>query len=174
MNISSKIYNTAILASPSKRFAAVLIDLLLSVFVEFAVLKILYPTSNLVDIILKKPILVFIIYMAIMCIINFKYLFYGQTIGKKLMKIQVRTKNGNIASFGRMFIIRILLWNVIFYAAYFLFKHYHYKNLSDILVTLSSFLVFTPSRRCLHDYVAGTIVTNFSTLPKIDVIFERK
>lgn len=170
MNRSSITYNTNMLASPIKRLVATFIDFILSLFIVVTILKISYPSSNLVDSILKMPIFVLVIYMIIMCIINIRYLFYGQTIGKKLMQIQVRTKNGNVASFARMFIIRIFIWNIVFYAVYCLFKHHHYQNVADILVTLSSFLVFTPSRRCLHDYLAGTIVTNFSTLPKVDVI----
>lgn len=72
----------------------------------------------------------------------------GQTLGKKVVGIRIVRLNGTRASFVRIFILRILAPGVIGWVPIvgFLF------GLANVL------FIFGPARRCLHDYMADTIV----------------
>ena len=74
---------------------------------------------------------------------------HGQTIGKKLLGISVRTRSGEIPPLWKLILVRawffpipylLVVWPV------------------TILVLVNFLLVFTASRRCGHDYVAQTQV----------------
>lgn len=97
----------------------------------------------------------------------------GQTICKKLMKIQVVKMNGERPSLFRSLILREFLF---FYpTAVFMstllpkFRSFPYIALLCLVVDGLPALLFK-SRRCLHDYVAGTQARVFQPFlsPKIE------
>jgi uncharacterized RDD family membrane protein YckC len=72
----------------------------------------------------------------------------AQTIGKKLCGIKVARLDGSRATLARIFFLRYLpsaILNVIPVVKYF-------YGLPDCL------FIFGQARRCIHDYIAGTIV----------------
>ena len=72
---------------------------------------------------------------------------HGATIGKHLMRIRTLRSDGRRASIWRLVFLRGLpLWAVTLMP---------YLNL---LVPASLLLIFSAERRCLHDYLADTIV----------------
>ena len=169
MKMSDDIYNVSYLASPKNRLFAVLIDLLLSISVTLLILKLLDNTKTIYEIIIEQKRCIYIINIFVFCLFNAKFLFYGQTVGKRIMKIQVRTKDGKVASFTRFFAIRILFCNMLYYLIYIPLNHYNYLNIVETLLIIGYMPIFTQSRRCWHDYVAGTIVTKFSKQSKLDI-----
>ncbi len=73
---------------------------------------------------------------------------YGQTVGKRAMRIRIVRSNGERATLGRIFLLRFLPVTVL-----------GAIPLAGTLVTLTDFLlIFRSSRRCLHDQLADTIV----------------
>jgi uncharacterized RDD family membrane protein YckC len=72
---------------------------------------------------------------------------HGATIGKHVMRIRATRSDGSRASIWRLVLLRALpLW---------LLGLLPYVNL---LVPASLLLIFREERRCLHDYLADTIV----------------
>ena len=73
---------------------------------------------------------------------------YGQTVGKRALRIRIVRSNGERASLGRIFGLRYLPATLLGAVPLvgFLF------TLTDIL------LIFRESRKCLHDQFADTIV----------------
>ena len=74
----------------------------------------------------------------------------GQTIGKKLLNIKIVRVDGSRASLRRIFFLRILV-NSLLGAIPLAGGIY---SLVDVL------FIFGEQRRCVHDYIAGTIVIN--------------
>ena len=73
---------------------------------------------------------------------------YGQTFGKRVMKIRVVRTDGTRATFARIFVLRWLITTV--------------AGLLPFLVGVASLvdalLIFRESRQCLHDSIADTKV----------------
>ena len=73
---------------------------------------------------------------------------YGQTIGKRAVRIRIVRSNGERASLGRIFGLRYLPMTLLG-ALPFL----------GLLISLTdSLLIFRDSRQCLHDQIADTTV----------------
>lgn len=72
----------------------------------------------------------------------------GQTIGKKLLGIKVVRKDGSKAGLGRIFWLRYLL-NSVFMLI---------PVLGGLYSLVDSLFIFGSTRRCVHDYLADTIV----------------
>jgi uncharacterized RDD family membrane protein YckC len=72
----------------------------------------------------------------------------GQTIGKKLCKIRITRTDGSPVTLARVFFLRYLISTVIRFVP-FVGGLY---GLTDVL------FIFGESRRCVHDYIADTIV----------------
>lgn len=73
----------------------------------------------------------------------------GQTIGKKLLKIKIVRKDGTRASLGRIFWLRGVV-----NALPGMLPYLRIYGLIDVL------FIFGEPRRCIHDYIADTIVVN--------------
>lgn len=71
----------------------------------------------------------------------------AQTIGKKLLKIKVARKDGSRATVGRIFWLRGVV-----NAIPSMIPYLRFYGLIDVL------FIFGEPRRCLHDYIADTIV----------------
>ena len=72
----------------------------------------------------------------------------GQTIGKKLMMIRIVSTDGKLTGFLQAVVLRNWLRAVFSFVPFF--------GLIDLL------FIFTDSRRCLHDYFAGTKVVGIA------------
>lgn len=109
------------------------------------------------------------IFSGIYFTLGYSHIFGGQTLGKTLVDIKVVNKNGNSLSlknaFVRFLVIdfsfysssSLLLWSNLYGTALFTFE------LVCNLVLLASIylLIFNrPSRRTIHDYLAGSMVVN--------------
>lgn len=70
----------------------------------------------------------------------------GQTIGKKLLMIRIVSTNGKLPGFLQAVVLRNWLRIVFSFVPFF--------GLVDLL------FIFSDSRRCLHDYLAGTRVVS--------------
>lgn len=74
---------------------------------------------------------------------------YGQTIGKRLLNIKIVDKDTNeIVSFTRVFLIRYCLVSAFGMIPFVGF----------IFPFIDAVFIFGAPRRCVHDYIAGTIV----------------
>lgn len=77
---------------------------------------------------------------------------YSQTIGKRLVGIKIVRTDGSRASFSRIFWLRGFVNGIISYACRFIPVIGAFYGLVDCL------FIFGNARRCIHDYIADTIV----------------
>ena len=74
----------------------------------------------------------------------------GQTLGKMLLRIRiVDAESKEIVSFWRVFVLRWFVWILIALIP-----------ILSVVTLLDPFFIFKKQRRCLHDYLARTIVVN--------------
>lgn len=74
----------------------------------------------------------------------------GQTLGKKVMKIKIVRVDGSRASFPRIFFLRAMVPGII-----------GSIPILGLLFTLTDMLfIFGEPKRCVHDYLADSIVIN--------------
>ena len=100
----------------------------------------------------------------------FQYLYKGQTLGKKLMKIKiVSTKEKeltlNQVAFRSLLANSIIIKLLLIGAVLFLNRDYYYYSSmmlqiidSTIIVTIIIMILFRKDKRGLHDFIAGTEV----------------
>lgn len=144
------------LASRWRRLGAAIIDGIISmivVFVSMHQMGILKRSFEGVKMTINEQLYLFIISWVAFLIIN-GYLLYkrGQTVGKLMVNTQIVDLKGKIPNFGKILLLRYLVFGLIAQIPLIggLF------NLVDIL------FIFGRERRCLHDYLAGTVVINES------------
>ncbi|AXK73082.1 RDD family protein [Lysobacter sp. TY2-98] len=78
---------------------------------------------------------------------------YGQTVGKKVMKIRIVRSDGSPVSFWRILFMRSMAISLLSRACSLL------HPLLGLAVSLGDVLmIFREDRRCLHDQIADTIV----------------
>lgn len=152
------------LAARTKRLVARIIDVIMLVFVfivgyYFSNITGLNNVSN-DGLFSYKMFRYCLVMQAIYFIINYKFLLNGQTIGKKIMRIRVVTLSNTIPSISSIYLVRYLLVGLIFSAVSFLNFRYFNMNVLNFAFVIDLIFVFSRSRRCLHDYLAGTKVIN--------------
>jgi uncharacterized RDD family membrane protein YckC len=114
---------------------------------------------------------------------------YGHTLGKKLMKIQVVTQKGFGPISWNQSLLRFVPWAAVFYATVFvIIRHFQAEGFMEIdswpayiefgrehplgeniLIAMVNYLplfsvmwvMSDPTRRALHDRLAGTIVVSY-------------
>ena len=74
----------------------------------------------------------------------------GQTVGKKAMKIKIVRTDGSRASFPRLLFLRALVPGIVGYI----------PVLGPVLTLTDWLFIFGEPKRCVHDYLADTIVIN--------------
>jgi uncharacterized RDD family membrane protein YckC len=95
-------------------------------------------------------VLVDLVLLAVMTMLVYRD---SQTFGKKLLGIKIARPDGSRASLGRIFWLRYLLNQVISWLAILLLP------LAGALYSLvDDLMIFGEQRRCVHDYIADTIV----------------
>ena len=98
----------------------------------------------------------------------------GQTLGKMLLGIRVvDAASKEIVSFWRVLVLRWLVWimigplTILLWVIVVLYPFLDFIALLPILLwvvaVLDPLFIFKKQRRCLHDYLAGTIVVNDTT-----------
>ncbi|AYC33231.1 RDD family protein [Pseudomonas cavernae] len=75
---------------------------------------------------------------------------YGQTVGKRLLKLAIVDLDGNTPAFLPMYLKRYLLWGAIVYV----------PVIGWLLVLIDCLFIFRGDRRCLHDLTASTRVVS--------------
>lgn len=101
-----------------------------------------------------------------------QFYFNGQTLGKKIMKIQIKSNSGkNLTIFNyllRSLIINEVLINVISVICLFILSKSNYLIYNQIIyiityvleITIISMMMFDKNHRGLHDYIANTKVVD--------------
>jgi len=72
----------------------------------------------------------------------------AQTIGKKIVGIKVARTDGSRATLARIFFLRYLISTVIMYV----------RIIGSLYALVDACMIFGEQRRCVHDYIADTIV----------------
>jgi uncharacterized RDD family membrane protein YckC len=117
-------------------------------------------------------IIITIVFTAIYFFVNYSFMRNGQTIGMKLLYIQVADVQGKTASIWRMYFLReIIFWQIIYLLKYsfgYILHSYYALDaesvrlstnlLSSIILTVDLLFIYRIDRRCIHDFFAGTIV----------------
>lgn len=75
---------------------------------------------------------------------------YGQTVGKRQMKIRIVSVEGEPVSLGRILLARQLPIQMLTMV----------PLLGNLVGLVDSLFIFRDDRRCLHDLIAGTKVVN--------------
>jgi uncharacterized RDD family membrane protein YckC len=140
------------LAGRGRRLVATLIDMLLVPALSVLLIMITGVVEHAEDFRSAMWVLhVFLLAVLSYLILNGYWLFTrGQTVGKRLMKIAiVATASGERAAFWKLICIRALFFPLLFVV---IVPALCWLPIGDQL------FVFAKSRRCLHDFAAGTSV----------------
>jgi uncharacterized RDD family membrane protein YckC len=85
----------------------------------------------------------------VLCVVNGMLVVRnGQSLGKKLMGIKIVRVNGERATFWRIFLLRFLVTTLIGFI----------PLLGSLYGLADALFIFGASKRCIHDYIADTIV----------------
>jgi len=88
----------------------------------------------------------------------------GQTVGKKFMKTRIITLDGDVAGFTRGVLLRNVPLHLLGFVSTIVTTYA--PSLRAVvwivsgLSTLDDLFIFGESKRCLHDYIAGTVVVS--------------
>jgi len=134
-----------------QRFAAMLIDSLI-IGIIISPLSYVLELERYVEsgAVLPYPVIIqlYIGIFAAYVLVNGWLLYrYGQTVGKRMLKIAIATDDYQVPSFNRLIFVRYVPFLV--------------TGIFPILSAVNIFdglLIFKPDRRCLHDILAGTQV----------------
>lgn len=157
--------NTGTLASPLVRFAAQFIDGLILLPVNFILMRVLLKTDQAAvneaiargdaaaAISAATPpvymsLLMSLIGVAILVAINWKFLPNGQTIGKKVMKTQIQSRDGSLLPVNTLLTKRMLP----------LYIAGSIPLIGPFLVLIDALFIFRPGRNTLHDDLANSRV----------------
>jgi uncharacterized RDD family membrane protein YckC len=72
---------------------------------------------------------------------------YGQTIGKRIMKIRIERPDGTVATFGRIFMRGFIPGLIGAVPA-----------IGSIFALVNILMIFREDQRCLHDHIVDTVV----------------
>ena len=162
------------LASPGARFAAALIDGLILIPINWFIQKLVLHTPTPAEIIkatqggnpldikslmpdasnmLLASVLGFVVFLAV----NYVFLKNGQTIGKKLVKIQVqRRTDGTVLPIQDNLLKRLAPIYAVSFMGVII------SPFINILLLVDALLIFRAGRNTLHDDLAGSKVVRLS------------
>ena len=143
------------LAGRGARLVAAIIDglaYMVPVFIALAAVPGLLDTtggsgSEAAGVVAVFVVLWLVVLFAINVVLLHKY---GQTTGKKLMSIKIIQVDGSRARLGRTLGLRYIV-NALPSAV---------PLIGNIYPLVDTLLIFRQDRRCIHDFIAGTIVVN--------------
>ena len=142
------------LASRWKRLAGALIDgLILMVIIVPIMLAtgVLQQAFSGQEMTIGQQAVFFVVGWMVFLMLNGYLLFKkGQTIGKVVVKTRIVDLNGNVPSFGKLFVLRYLILGMVT----------QIPILGGLVGFVNPLFIFGKERRCIHDYMAGTRVIN--------------
>lgn len=136
-----------VLAGRAERFAAALVDGILIAPASFTFWFAYTSRSSVSGTTLA---LVCLYVLALLAVDLYLLSRNSQTIGKKLVKIKIVRKDGSHAAVSRIFWLRGVLNGVLAAIPY----------LGGLYGLVDALFIFGDQRRCVHDYIADTIVIN--------------
>ncbi|MCC8058609.1 MAG: RDD family protein [Cloacibacillus sp.] len=145
------------LASRSRRFIAASIDILIYVVIFLTLNKVLFG-NNLVSAYSLERLYLAISAFFIYFLCNYKFLIKGQTIGEKILRIRIVTTQNKIPSLFNVFIIRHILFVCVVFLIDYLNYYFLHITLLNYICLINYLLIFGKKKRCLHDYLAHTMV----------------
>jgi uncharacterized RDD family membrane protein YckC len=146
--------NLAGLSGRGTRLAAAIIDSILLIIPNTIVFVLFYGFNGYMENLTKRNLEFTLSSLFLGLLVNLVFNGYplyknGQTIGKMIMDIKIVDMNNNIPSLFRSFFLRSFLFSVLVFIPFI-----------DFVAMLDIFFIFSQSRRCLHDRVAGTKVVD--------------
>lgn len=144
------------LAGRGSRLGAVIIDSIIIIPALIGIAMItgfwdaIFPRlANGIPLSLKENLIMFLVGQSVFLMLNGSFLAnYGQTIGKKLMKIKIVDMEGNNLGLIKLYSLR--------YLSFSLFSQIPVAG--GLISLLNILFVFGKERRCLHDRLASTQV----------------
>lgn len=146
-----------ILASLTDRFAAALVDGLISSLPLTIPMIIIFGFDGIKELYIKYGILytllILIAGQLVFFLVNGRLLYkYGQSIGKRFLEIKIVDLQGNVPELFRSYGLR-----------YFVPSLFPLLPFLGGLISLTDILfIFRKDRRCMHDHLASTRVINCS------------
>lgn len=143
------------LASLSDRIAAALIDWIIISILIILLISLTGDYKGFVDFALQGRLnysaIMFMIWQVLYLWFNGRLLQkYGQTIGKKFMKIKIVNFHDELPWFHNSYVMR-----------YFIFSIYLLIPILGLIISFLDILfIFRKDRRCIHDHISGTKVVN--------------
>jgi len=142
------------LASLDKRLVGAIIDAAITLAILFPIwysTGLFQKISNGQSMTTSEEIIYFIVGLVIFLILQ-GYLLYkrGQTIGKVIVKTKIIDLNGNIPNLGKLIVLRYFFFSFVFQIPF----------IGRIVCFADIIFIFGKEHRCLHDYLAGTIVVD--------------
>ncbi|MFZ6048512.1 RDD family protein [Pseudomonas sp. CR3202] len=141
-----------LLASRWMRLGAALID---GLVMSLATVPVAYLSGTFeaarqgIEPSLGQQLLGLVVGLAVFLLVNGHLLKqYGQTLGKRLLKIAIVDLEGQVPELGNLLLKRYLLWWLLAYV----------PVVGVLLVLVDYLFIFRADRRCLHDLLAGTRV----------------
>ena len=136
------------LAGRGTRLIAYLIDTLLYLI---AIVPVIFSIERNPDAEPTMAVTFMSVLIITLTITNFVWLHrYGQTIGKRLSSIKIVRSDYSRAGLLRIIFLRALPIGLLS----------NIPGVGGVIAILDPLLIFQDSRRCLHDYIAYTIVIN--------------
>ena len=144
------------LAGRGSRLGAVIIDsiILIPTLIGIAMItgfwdEIMPRMASGIPLSLKENLIMFLVGQSIFLILNGSFLAnYGQTIGKRVMKIKIVDMEGNNLGLIKLYSLRYLTFS--------LFSQIPVAG--GLISLVNSLFIFGKERKCLHDRLAGTQV----------------
>ena len=140
------------LASRWKRLGGAMID---SVIAMVIVIPIMLVTGSLQrafggeKMTVSEQVGFFVVGWVAFLVLNGYLLFTrGQTIGKAAVKTKIVDLSGNIPNFGKLLVLRYLVLGLVGQIPF----------IGSLAGLVNVLFIFGKKRRCVHDYMAGTIV----------------
>ena len=123
----------------------------LAVFLDIFILMVIFLPVNAFSTVASDKIYLFTVYSLLIFIQVYLLVKSGQTIGKKILKIRIsQFHNPNEpVSFFKIIILRFVINDLV----------YIIPIIGLIYLALDHGLALFKPRRCIHDYLAGTVVT---------------
>ena len=142
------------LASRWKRLGGALIDCLISgaiILPIMLVAGVLRRASSGVEMTIGEQVGFFVVGWVVFLALNGYLLFTrGQTIGKVAVQTKIVDLSGNIPNFGKLLVLRYLVLGLVSQV----------PLIGGLAGLVNALFIFGKERRCVHDYIAGTIVIN--------------
>lgn len=108
------------------------------------------PVTIPFELLMKIHILAFVFYVVINGWLLYRY---GQTVGKRMLKIAIATMDYQVPPFNRLILVRHLPFVILAVIP---------SPALNLVNIVNWSFVFREDRRCLHDYLAGTQVIDVS------------